>query len=57
MIYKYLIVTGSMIWGKKTLDKESFVHAVQRSDTILDLEEGTYFDKDDNTWKAIEGDE
>lgn len=56
MNYKYLIFGGVMVWGKNELSKEYFVGAVQRGDYIVNTEDGTYFDKDDNAWKAIEGD-
>jgi hypothetical protein len=58
MKYKYLIITtADMVWGKNELTKEYFVAAVQRGDGIINLEDGTYFDKDTNSWKAVEGDD
>ena len=56
MIYKYLIFSGVSIWGKHELTKEYFVNAVQRGDYIVNCVNGTFFDKDDNAWKPIEGD-
>lgn len=56
MSFKYLVFTGFSIWGKNEITKEYFVGAVQRGDYIVNTEDGTYFDKDDNEWKAIEGD-
>ena len=57
MPYKYLIFSGFSIWGKHELTKEYFVNAVQRGDYIVNTEDGTYFDKEDNSWKAVEGDD
>jgi len=56
MNYKYLIFSGYNIWGKHELTKEYFVRAVQRGDYIVNTIDATFFDKDDNAWKAIEGD-
>lgn len=57
MTFKYLIITDTdMIWGKQELTKEYFVSAVQRGNGIINLEDGTYFDKDSNSWKELEGD-
>lgn len=56
MIYKYLIFSGISVWGKHELTKEYFVNAVQRGDYIVNTQDGTFFDKDDNAWKPIEGD-
>jgi hypothetical protein len=57
MNYRYLIFSGFNVWGKKELTKDYFVNAVQRGDFIVDLEAGKYFDKDNNQWKILEGDE
>lgn len=56
MKYRYIKIGGSFIWGVNDLTKERFVRAVQMGDIIIDLEEMKYFDKDENTWKDIEGD-
>lgn len=56
MTFKYLVLTGYTIWGKHEMSKEYFVSAVARGDYIVNTEDGTYFDKDDNVWKLIEGD-
>ena len=56
--FKYLrVTTNDMMWGKHELSKEYFVSAVQSGDALLNLEEMTYFDKEDNEWKSIKGDE
>lgn len=58
MKFKYLVITSSdMVWGKNELTKEYFVNAVQRGDGIINLEDGTYFDKDSNAWLPVKGDE
>lgn len=57
MNYEYLIFTGFSIWGKHELTKEYFVGAVQRGDYIVNTVDNTYFDKDTNSWKAVEGDD
>lgn len=57
MKYQYLIFSVVGVWGKHTLSKEYFVSAANRGDLIIDTEENTYFDKDTNSWKPIEGDE
>jgi hypothetical protein len=55
--FKYLrVTTNDMMWGKQELSKEYFVNAVQSGDAIIDLEDMTYFDKDSNEWKLIDGD-
>lgn len=55
--YKYLRVTNNdMIWGKQELNKEYFVSASMSGDALINLEDMTYFDKDTNSWKPIEGD-
>lgn len=57
MKFKYLIISAApTAWGKNELSKEYFVNAVQRGDLIINLVDGTYFDKDNNAWKDIEGD-
>ncbi len=57
MEYKYLVIKDVIgAWGKHELSKEYFVNAVQRGDLIINTEENTYFDKDENAWKPIDGD-
>ena len=56
--YKYLRVTdNTLMWAKNELSKEYFVNAVQSGDALINLEDFTYFDKDDNEWKPIKGDD
>lgn len=58
MKYKFIVFTGFSIWGKTadTMTKEYFIGAVQRGDYIVNLEDGTYFDKEQNAWVPVEGD-
>lgn len=56
MKFKYLVISSVGAWGKNEVTKEYFVQAVQRGDLIINLEDGTYFSKDDNVWKPVEGD-
>lgn len=56
MKFKYLVIYHDMIYGKAEINKQYFVNAVTRGDTIIDLENMTQFDKETNSWKPIEGD-
>lgn len=56
MKYKYLVISPVGAWGKNEISKEYFVGAVQRDDLIINLEDGTYFDKDENAWLPVKGD-
>lgn len=57
MKFKYLIVSPALFpWGKDAIDKQYLVRAVQRGDLIINLDEGTYFDADDNAWLPLKGD-
>lgn len=58
MAFKYIrVTTGDMIWGKHELSRQYFVSAVQSGDALINLEDMTYFSKDDNEWKPIDGDQ
>ena len=57
MKFKYLRVTSNdLIWGKNEITKEYFLSVVQSGDALINLEDMTYFSKDDNEWKPIDGD-
>lgn len=56
MKFKYLVYSGIGVWGKQELSKEYFIGAVQRDDLIVNLEDWTYYDKDENAWLALKGD-
>lgn len=45
-----------MMWGKQEITKEYFLGVVNSGDALINLEDMTYFDKDSNGWKPIEGD-
>lgn len=55
--FKYIKVSGgNMFWGENTLTKEMLqMVANHQYETIINTEEQTYFDADDNEWKEIEG--
>lgn len=57
MSFKWLIFTGFSVWGKNEISKDYFVSAVNRGDYIVNVKDGTYYDKDTNSWKLIEGDQ
>lgn len=57
MKYKFIKVSGDMVWGINELTKERFVAAVKFGDTIINLEDMTQFDPEANEWKPIQGDE
>lgn len=54
--FRYIKINGSFLWGENTLTKEMLVMVAEHKyDTIIDLENMTYFDADGNEWKPIEG--
>lgn len=56
--FKYIKINGGVLWGEQELTKEMLgMVARQLYDTIINLEDMTYFDPDDNEWKEIEGTE
>lgn len=58
MKFKYLRVTSSeFVWGKHEMSKEYFVVAVKTGDTIINLDDMTYYSADENAWLPIKGDE
>lgn len=55
-VFRYIKVCGSILWGEDELTKEMLAMVKNRQyDTIIDLHTMTYFDADDNEWKAIDG--
>lgn len=57
MKFKYLkVTTGDMMWGKQEMSKEYFVNAVRSGDAIINLEDMTYFNTEENGWLPIDGD-
>lgn len=56
MKYRFLKINGKLIWGENTVTKEMLIMVKNRQyDTIIDLEDGTYYDADENNWLQIEG--
>jgi hypothetical protein len=57
MKYRWLKITGSVVWGTNDLKKEDLARLKQLGyDCILDVQNNTYYDVDTNEWKDIEGD-
>jgi len=55
-IFRYLKVSGSLIWGENDLTKEMLAMVKNRRyDTIIDLHTMTQYNADDNEWIEIEG--
>lgn len=54
--YKYIKVNSSLLWGENNLTKEMLAMVASgQYDTIINTEDFTYFDADENTWKEIDG--
>ena len=58
MKFKYLKITGEMVWGVNEITREALGRLKDGGyDAIINIEEGTMFDADNNEWKEIPGDE
>lgn len=57
MKFKYLKIYAESVYGIHDFTKERFSAAAQRGELIINTKDGTYFDKDTNSWKEIDGDE
>lgn len=57
MKFKYLVYDAYQIWGKHDISKEYLINAVQRDACIVDTENSTYFNAEQNAWLPIQGDE
>lgn len=56
MKFRYLKVNGSLIWGENNVTKEMLVMVKNgQYDTIIDLQEMTFYDADYNAWIDIDG--
>jgi hypothetical protein len=54
--FKYIKINGNMLWGENSLTKEHLIMVKNgQYDTIINLEDMTYYDADENEWKAIDG--
>jgi len=55
-VFRYLKLSGSLIWGENELTKEMLAMVKNGGyDTIIDLHTMTQFNADDNEWVEIEG--
>jgi hypothetical protein len=53
---KYINTNATTIWGKDEITKEYLIGVKQRGDTLINVEDGTYFDIEKNEWVSIPGD-
>ena len=57
MKFRYLKITGSVIWGTNTITRDDLVRVKNRSyDAVIDLQNMTTFNADTNSWDEIKGD-
>lgn len=57
MKFRYLKITGSLIWGTNNLTRDDLVKVKNHSyDAIIDLQNMTTFDADNNSWEEVKGD-
>lgn len=57
MKYKYLFEKYGEVRGTNELTKQHLIDVKNRhSDYLINVEDGTYYDAENNTWKEIEGD-
>ena len=57
MKYKFLKITGELVWGSNEIEKEDLIRRKQNGyDAIIDVETQKYYDPENNEWKIIEGD-
>jgi len=57
MKYRYLKITGELVWGTNNLRREDLAGVKQRRyDAIVDLEQMKIFNAETNTWDEIKGD-
>lgn len=50
---KYIRTNTSFIWGKNDITKEYLIGVKQTGDILIDIENKTYFDTENNEWKPI----
>lgn len=51
---KYLKINGKVLWASNEITKDDLVRVKNGAyDTIVNLEEMTHYDADDNTWREI----
>lgn len=57
MKYRYLFEKWGEVRGTNDLNQQHLVNVRNRSsDFLIDTENGTYYDGENNEWKEIEGD-
>lgn len=58
MIYKYITtLSNNIIWGKNEITRETLLMVKDgRYDTLIDVENGKWFNAEDNKWEDIKGD-
>lgn len=54
---KYIRTNASVIWGKNELTKEYLAGVKSVGDILIDIENKTFFDTENNQWKPIPSDE
>ena len=50
---KYIRTNASVIWGKNEITKEYLIGVKQTGDILIDIENKTYFDNENNQWTDI----
>lgn len=50
---KYIRTNASLIWGKNEITKEYLIGVKQTGDILIDIENQTYFDTENNKWIEI----
>lgn len=53
---KYIRTDASVIWGKSELTKEYLIGVKDTGDILIDIENKTFFDIENNQWKNIPSD-
>lgn len=54
---EYINTNANILWGKNELTKEYLIGVKQRGDMLIDIENKTYFDTENNKWKPIPSDD
>lgn len=54
---KYIRTNASVIWGKNELTKEYLIGVKQTGDILINIEDKTYFDTENNEWKKVPSDD
>ncbi|MFA5999244.1 MAG: hypothetical protein WC747_04465 [Candidatus Babeliales bacterium] len=58
MKWRWLKITAGIVWGTNNLTRDDLARRKNGSyDSIIDLNEGTEFDPDQNAWIPVKGDE